>query len=209
MTIDEKTAHWDARYARTRPEDLSWFEAAPDLSLSLIRQAVPPEAAVIDVGGGASRLPDRLLEAGYQDVTVLDLSEQALSLSRSRLGARAGDISWQVADVTLWLAERRYDLWHDRAVFHFLTERADRAAYVATLGHALKPRGVAVLMTFASDGPEMCSGLPVRRYTSDALAEEVESLAPGAFEVLEAGRFFHVTPGGVEQRFQFTVLRRA
>lgn len=205
---DRKTAHWDKRYAGSAPEQLSWFEPVPDLSLSLIRQAVGQGAAVIDVGGGASRLPDALLAAGYRDVTVLDLSAEALARAQARLGAAADAVHWQVADITGWQPERRYDLWHDRAVFHFLTDADDRAAYVQRLQASLAASGTAILMTFADDGPETCSGLPVRRYTPDGLAQEIETHAPGLFTVVETGRFEHSTPGGSVQRFQYTVLRR-
>jgi len=205
---DDRATHWDSRYAGAEPERLSWFEASPDVSMMLIRQAVGPEAGVIDVGGGASRLVDVLLEAGYRDVTVLDLSAEALARSRFRLGARADAPDWQVADITCWQPGRCYDLWHDRAVFHFLTEAEDRAAYARALHSALAPGGTAIIMTFADDGPETCSGLPVQRYAPEDLAATFELLLPGAFAVLSSGRVSHVTPGGAEQRFQYTVLRR-
>jgi SAM-dependent methyltransferase len=205
---DDRTTHWDNRYRESEPQSLSWFEAAPALSLRLIGQAAGPEASVIDMGGGASRMPDALLEAGYKDITVLDLSAEALALSRARLGERAAAVDWQVADVTHWQPARRYDLWHDRAVFHFLTDAGDRAAYARALGSALAPGGTAILMSFADDGPEKCSGLPVRRYAPEDLVAEIERLLPGLFEVKETGRFAHMTPGGAEQRFQYTVFQK-
>lgn len=207
MNTDRKT-HWEARYAGSAPDRLSWFEETPDRSLSLIREAVGPEAAVIDVGGGASRLPDALLSAGFRDVTVMDLSAEALAQSRARLGDRADEVAWIAGDVTAWTPPRRYDLWHDRAVFHFLTDAEDRAAYVRTLCAALAPGGTAILMTFAEDGPESCSGLPVQRWSPEALAEEMQRLAPGALEAAGQGRFTHVTPAGGEQRFQVSLFRR-
>lgn len=205
---EDRIAHWDARYAGAAPDRLSWFEAVPERSLSLIRDAVPPGAAVIDVGGGASRLPDALLAAGYRDLTVLDLSEEALALSTARLGESGDSVDWQVADVTRWQPPRCYDLWHDRAVFHFLTGRDDRAAYVARMTQAVRPGGTAIVMTFADDGPETCSGLPVQRYAPEDLAREIVSLAPGAFAPAGAGRFTHVTPAGGEQRFQYSLFTR-
>lgn len=205
---DDRITHWDNRYAGSAPEGLSWFETSPDLSLSLIRGAVGTDAAVVDIGGGASRLPDALLDAGFRDVTVLDLSAEALARSQARLGDRAGAIHWQVADITRWQPDRRYDLWHDRAVFHFLTDAGDRAAYARALEAALLPDGTAIVMTFAEDGPEKCSGLPVERYTTETLATEMESLLPGRFVVQGSGRFSHFTPGGAEQRFQYTVFGR-
>ena len=205
---DDRITHWDTRYAGAVPEGLSWFEPSPDLSLSLIRDATGPEARVIDVGGGASRLPDVLLDAGYKDITVLDLSDQALAQSRARLGDRAGEVSWLVADITGWQPARRYDLWHDRAVFHFLTDAGDRSAYARALEAALVPGGTAILMSFADDGPEKCSGLPVQRYAPEALAQEMDRLLPGMLEVQGSGRFAHHTPNGAEQRFQYVVFRR-
>jgi len=205
---DDATPHWDARYAGSDLDRLSWFEDVPERSLSLIRRAVSPGAAVIDVGGGASRLPDALLEAGFRDITVLDLSAEALALSKARLGPRGENVDWQVADVTCWQPPRPYDLWHDRAVFHFLTGRDARAAYVARMAEALRPGGTAIVMTFADDGPESCSGLPVRRYAPDAMAREIAALAPGAFRPEASGRFTHVTPAGGEQRFQYSVFTR-
>lgn len=205
---DDRIAHWDNRYAGTAPEGLSWFEASPSLSLSLIGQCVGPEAGVIDIGGGASRLPDILLDAGYSDITVLDLSSEALARSRARLGERAIAVNWQVADITRWQPDRRYDIWHDRAVFHFLTNAGDRAAYARAMAAAVTPEGTAIVMTFADDGPEQCSGLSVKRYAPEELAEEMGTLLPGQFAVQTSGRFSHFTPGGTEQRFQYVIFRR-
>jgi SAM-dependent methyltransferase len=205
---DDRTAHWDNRYAGSEPENLSWFEDAPSLSLRLIGQAAGAEASVIDMGGGASRLPDALIEAGYKDITVLDLSAAALARSSARLGDRAAAVDWQVADVTRWQPARHYDLWHDRAVFHFLTDAGDRAAYARALNSALAPGGTAIIMTFADDGPEKCSGLPVQRYAPEELVAEIDRLPPGLFEVKETGRFAHMTPGGAEQRFQYVVFHK-
>ena len=205
---DDRASHWNDRYSGGGIDRLSWFEASPVLSLSLIRAAVGPEAGVIDVGGGASRLPDALLEAGFDDVTVLDLSQEALEQSQARLGARGAQVAWQVADITRWQPTRLYHLWHDRAVFHFLTTREDREAYADRLTRALTPGGTLILMTFAEDGPEACSGLPVRRYSPEALAREIESLVPGQFSVVDTGRFTHHTPGGAGQKFQYSVFRK-
>ncbi len=200
--------HWDDVYRDRGPTELSWFEAMPELSADLIARHAGPQDAVIDVGGGASRLPDTLLAAGFRDVSVLDLSSEALELSRARLGARAGDVAWVVADVTEWRPQRRYFLWHDRAVFHFLTQARQRAAYVATLRMAVAPGGVAIIATFAPDGPEKCSGLPVMRYSSQTLAAELAIHAPGQFTLLTHAMHAHFTPAGREQRFQYSVFRR-
>jgi trans-aconitate methyltransferase len=163
-----------------------------------------PGSGIIDIGGGASRLVDCLVFRGYEDVTVLDLSEAALAAARSRLGEIAGRVTWVAADVTIWEPSRTYDIWHDRAAFHFLTEREDQAAYVARLRRAVRPGGHAIIGTFAPDGPERCSGLLVSRYDATSLAA---TLGRG-FELIDARRHEHVTPWGATQKFQFSTFRR-
>ena len=200
--------HWEDRYDGTRPEELSWFEARPDLSLDLITDRVGPEAGVIDIGGGASRLADCLLARGYVDVSVLDISTTALAKAQERMGGQAAQVAWIAADITAWTPPRRYDLWHDRAVFHFLTDAGGQRAYLTAMAEALRPGGHAIVMSFAEDGPESCSGLPVRRYAPEEMAETVADLVPGAFRPDGAGRFTHVTPTGAEQRFQYSLFRR-
>ncbi|MCL4675214.1 MAG: class I SAM-dependent methyltransferase [Pararhodobacter sp.] len=197
--------HWDAVYAARGETALTWFEETPAQSLALIRGAgVTPEARVIDVGGGASRLVDALLDGGFAQITVLDLSAEALKVTQARLGDRAGRVHWIAGDITTWQPDGPYDLWHDRAVFHFLTEPADRAAYVRALSRALRPGGVAVIGTFALDGPEKCSNLPVVRYSAQTLAE---ALGEG-FELIESRDYGHPTPMGRRQSFVFCVFRR-
>ncbi|NPD20031.1 class I SAM-dependent methyltransferase [Alterinioella nitratireducens] len=200
--------HWEDRYDGTRPEELSWFEARPDLSLDLITERVGPDAGVIDIGGGASRLADCLLARGYVDVSVLDISTTALAKAQERMGGQAAQVAWIAADITAWTPPRRYDLWHDRAVFHFLTDAGGQRAYLAAMAEALRPGGHAIVMSFAEDGPESCSGLPVRRYAPEEMAETLADLVPGAFRPDGAGRFTHVTPTGAEQRFQYSLFRR-
>jgi SAM-dependent methyltransferase len=175
------------------------------MSLRLIAATgLAGSAPVIDVGGGASVLVDGLLEAGFTDVTVLDLSGAALAASRARLGRSAGSVRWIEADITRAdLPPRSFDLWHDRAVFHFLTDRADRQAYLRVLRHALRPGASVVIATFAEDGPERCSGLPVRRYAPSQLHAELGD----DFEWLASEREEHVTPGGVLQQFQYSLFR--
>lgn len=200
--------HWDTVYGARGETALTWFEEEARISLDLIARHATPNSAVLDVGGGASRLVDGLLDRGFADITVLDLSEAALATSRDRLGARAAQVEWLAADVTLWTPGRAYDLWHDRAVFHFMTTAADRAAYVRALKAALRPGGTAIIATFALDGPETCSNLPVQRYSPQTLAETLEALAPGAFDPVEARAHAHRTPMGRSQSFQISVLRR-
>jgi len=206
--VTERRDHWQTVYQTKDPDSVSWYQDDPKLSVDLITGQTGPEHSVVDVGGGASHLPDALLAAGYRNLTVLDLSGAALSASRDRIGGPSAHVTWIEGDVTLWTPDRAYDLWHDRAVFHFLTERDDQARYLAVMAQALTPGGIAVIMTFAEDGPEKCSGLPVQRYAPEALAARIEALVPGMFEPKEAGRFTHVTPGGGAQRFQYSLFRK-
>jgi SAM-dependent methyltransferase len=201
-------AHWDRAYKERGEAAVSWFQAAPELSLSLICEHVTPKAAVIDVGAGASRLVDGLLERGFSDVAALDMSGMALSLSMARLGARAEKIDWFIADACGWTPPKRYRFWHDRAVFHFLTEAADRADYLSAMQESIAPGGYAAISSFAEDGPEICSGLRVQRYAPDDLAAELDRWAPGVFTLERAERHTHVTPQGREQRFQTSLFRR-
>src|SRR4051794_12496260 len=171
MNSSNRQSHWQGVYTSKRPDEVSWFQKTPTVSLELLRAAgTTPASSIIDVGGGASRLVDLLLDEGYQALTVLDVSTSALAESQARLGKAATNVSWISADVTTWEPHATYDLWHDRAAFHFLTEPADRAAYVTCLKAALKPGGHAIVATFAPDGPERCSGLPVVRYDGRSLA---------------------------------------
>ncbi len=203
-----RAQHWDNVYGRRAEDRLTWYEERPALSLELIGKYAGPHGAVIDVGGGASRLVDHLAQAGGRDLAVLDLSEAALKLARARLGEAAQKVDWITADVTHWQPARRYALWHDRAVFHFLTDPAERAGYLRAAMAALDPGGHAIIATFALDGPEKCSNLPVVRYAPATLAAEVERLAPGAFTPVEARAHMHVSPAGARQSFQVSVLRR-
>lgn len=197
--------HWRTVYATKAPEEVSWFEAEPGASLRAIgRLDVAPDSAIVDVGAGASSLADALLDRGFRDVTLLDIADSALLASRARLRARADEVSWEVADVRQWRPERCYGLWHDRAVFHFLTEAADRDRYQRTLIEATLPGSLVILATFAPDGPEQCSGLPVRRYDADGLAAELGE----SFALRDAWRDEHETPWGTKQSFQWAAFER-
>lgn len=197
-------AHWENVYRGKGEREVSWFQETPAVSLALIQTAATRDSAIIDIGGGASRLVDALLEAGYADVTVLDVSAAALTAAKARLGHAAAGASWVVADVVGWKPARRYDLWHDRAAFHFLTEGADQRAYVDCLAEALPPGGHAIIATFALDGPERCSGLPVVRYDAESLGQVLGS----GFKLIETRRHDHHTPMGSTQRFQFSLFQR-
>src|SRR6266478_1511051 len=196
--------HWEKVYTTKGESEVSWFQETPALSLELIELVgAMQNSAIIDIGGGASRLVDNLVSRGFEDVTVLDLSAAALASARSRIGDIANRVTWITADVTIWEPSRTYDVWHDRAAFHFLTERNDQAAYVARLRRALRVGGHAIIGTFALDGPERCSGLMVSRYDAKTLAA---TLGEG-FELIDTLRHEHTTPWGVTQRFQFSTFR--
>lgn len=198
--------HWEQVYSTKTPSGVSWFQEHARQSVQLIRQTgVARDACIIDVGGGASTLVDDLLIEGYTKVTVLDLSQSALAASKSRLGQRGDDVSWLVGDITrVELPPHAYDVWHDRAVFHFLTAPAEREAYVQAVLRAVKPGGHVIVATFAEDGPEKCSGLPVMRYSADGLHAEFG--AP--FTLLQQEREEHQTPFGTVQKFIYCLCRK-
>lgn len=194
--------HWETVYASKGDAELSWTQAEPATSLSLIAEACSADR-VIDVGGGTSLLAERLLDRGYA-VTVLDISQAAIDRARLRLGDLASEVDWMVADVTAGPDLGTFDVWHDRAVFHFLAAAADRAAYVALLARSIPVGGHAVIATFALDGPGKCSGLDVRRYDSSALAAE---LGP-RFRLLKSVPELHSTPWNTPQSFQYSLFER-
>ena len=202
----DRHEHWEQVYRTRQPTEVSWYAPHLSDSLRLIREAVPPDASIIDVGGGASTLVDDLLEAGYRRITVLDLSETALQRSRSRLGESAAAVTWLQADVSAaTLPPAAYDLWHDRAVFHFLTSDDQRRRYVAQALKALKPGGFAIVGTFGPQGPEKCSGLQVSRYTPS----ELHGTFGEPFELLGSSIERHMTPWGSPQQFVYCYCRRA
>ncbi|KQW37139.1 class I SAM-dependent methyltransferase [Rhizobacter sp. Root404] len=201
----EPKSHWEAVYGTKAPDAVSWYAPHLQESLAYIRKTgVPLTASLIDVGGGESTLVDDLVDAEYEKVTVLDLSEKALEVSRARLGARAGGVVWLDADVLAHdFAPASFDVWHDRAVFHFLTEPQQRSAYVAQVLRALKPGGFAVVGAFGPEGPSQCSGLPVSRYSSEALHDEFG----GQFRLLDHSINLHTTPWGSTQQFVYCFCR--
>ncbi|EON11550.1 class I SAM-dependent methyltransferase [Pandoraea sp. SD6-2] len=198
--------HWNQVYSTKASTNVSWFQEHASQSVALIAQAeIEKGAEIIDVGGGASTLVDDLLGHGYRHLTVLDLSEAALAVARERLGAGGDSVSWIAGDITrVELPVQKYDVWHDRAVFHFLTSEADRHAYVRAVLRAVKPGGLVIVATFAEDGPEQCSGLPVMRYSPDALHAEFG--AP--FTLLRKAREEHQTPWGATQKFIYCLCRK-
>jgi SAM-dependent methyltransferase len=205
MAEARRQAHWEGVYTSKDETAVSWFQDNPSPSLELIEELQPArDAAIIDVGGGASRLVDCLLQRGFRDVTVLDISSAALDLAALRLGRCASKVHWIAADDTEWNPSRCFDIWHDRAAFHFLVAPGDRAAYIARLKEALRIGGHAIIATFAADGPEKCSGLPVCRYDAAGLAKELGE----EFVLVQSRLHDHATPWHSNQRFQFSVFQR-
>ena len=196
--------HWQRIHAKD-PREVSWYRPHLERSLRFIDEAgLKPESAILDVGGGASTLVDDLLARGFSDVSVLDISESAITHAKSRLGARADAVTWLVADITkVELSPHRYDFWHDRAVFHFLRQRAARRRYVQAVRRALKPDGHIVVATFGPAGPEKCSGLPVARYTPEGVHGQFGS----DFEKVGSSSETHLTPWGSEQEFVYCYCR--
>lgn len=205
MIQSERRSHWQNVYSNKGEQQVSWTQLDPQPSLGLIEKfAGNRNASIVDIGGGASRLVDALLAHGFAAITVLDLSEAALQSAKARLGERGDQVRWVAADVTTWRPAQAFDIWHDRATFHFLIDAGDRAAYIERLHAGVKPGGHAIIATFAADGPEKCSGLPVQRYDPESLSRTVGN----AFDLVEHQGHRHVTPWGAEQSFQFSVLRR-
>ncbi len=198
-------AHWDAVYGSKAATEVSWYRPHLETSLALIERAGgKPGSALIDVGGGEATLVDDLLQRGYRDLSVLDISAAALAATRQRLGRNAEQVQWWEADITrAKLPAQRYDIWHDRAVFHFLTRPEQRAAYVQALQHALRPQGQLILATFGPEGPEKCSGLPVVRYDAASLQA---ALGEG-FRLKESLLEWHDTPWGSRQQFLYCRYR--
>lgn len=203
----ERHEHWEQVYRTKGPDQVSWFQAEARLSRELIAGAAPNRsAAIIDIGAGASTLVDGLLGVGYRDITVVDISEAALEIAKARLGHAADAVTWRAADVlTADFPAQAFDVWHDRAVFHFLTAATDRARYVAQVRHAVRPGGIVLVATFAEDGPLRCSGLEVARYAPDALHAQFGD----DFTLIGSHRELHTTPSGATQAFTYCVCRLA
>jgi ubiquinone/menaquinone biosynthesis C-methylase UbiE len=206
MSDVSRKAHWEGVYSTKGEKEVSWFQENPAPSLELMALAgLSADAAIIDIGGGASRLVDALIERKVRRITVLDLSGAALDAAKERLGGRGDNVEWVVADVTTWEPSQTYDLWHDRAAFHFFTDASDRSAYVGHLKRAVRSGGHDILGTFALDGPERCSGLPIMRYDAGMLS----TILGADFKLIDSRRHDHTTPWGAVQRFQFSTFRRA
>jgi SAM-dependent methyltransferase len=201
---DDLKGHWERVYRGKAPTEVSWYQREARLSLDLIRRVAPDlDAPVVDVGGGASTLVDGLVDAGYQAVTVLDLAPTAMVVAQQRLGLGAARVTWIEADVLTADLPRGYAVWHDRAVFHFLTDVRDRARYVAQTQRAVRPGGYVIVASFGPDGPSRCSGLPVQRYSPEAMHAEFGT----GFRLLDSVREDHHTPAGATQAFVYCLCR--
>lgn len=202
--MTDSQAHWDSTYS-TKGDNVSWYQHGPNRSLEMIRAAAPMrDVPIIDIGAGASRLADKVLIAGFSDLTLLDVSEVALATTRQRLCAVQNKITWIAADITQWTPTRLYEVWHDRAVFHFLTDAAAQEAYIAALKTGTKRGSIVILSTFALTGPEKCSGLPVQRYSADTLAAR---LGPD-FALYTKAAETHHTPFNTTQDFIYAGFKR-
>ncbi len=196
--------HWESVYTKNKDTEVGWYQADPEISVSLIEKALPARGRVIDIGGGTSRLPEKLLDRGYQKIAVLDISAAAVARAKARLAERADRIQWIVGDITEVEDMGRFDLWHDRAVFHFLSDPMDRKHYVALAERTLPGGGRLIIGTFARDAPPRCSGLDVCRYDRTLLAREFGA----AFHVIEETSHLHTTPTGKPQHFIFLTFAR-
>lgn len=193
--------HWDKIYSTWRSDELSWYQARPETSLRLIASiGIGKDARIIDAGGGDSLLVDSLLDQGFRDVTVIDVSSPALQRARERLGERARRVNWICGDVLEFRPAVKFDVWHDRAVFHFLTDREDRAGYVQAVLEAVKPGGQVIIATFGLEGPPKCSGLDVVRYSPESLADTLGD----RLKLVESLPQLHTTPKGTAQHFNYS-----
>lgn len=205
MNFDPKD-HWDNAYGKRSSTEVSWYQAHPTVSLELIASTgIDHDRRIIDVGGGASVLVDQLLEEGFKDLTVLDISSIGINYAQKRLGKRAKEVIWMEADIINFNSSMPYDLWHDRAVFHFLTDAEDRKKYMKCMDRALNPGGHVIISTFAIDGPPKCSGLTIERYDPEKMEAEIGD----SFELVASISEAHRTPLNKEQKFTYFYFRKA
>jgi len=203
-SIDRKK-HWESIYNTKDTQQVSWFQPTPEMSLDFIKELnIPLTAKIIDVGGGDSLLVDHLLQLGYKDVTVLDISEKSLKNAKMRLGPQAKQVTWIVADITEFVSVTHYDLWHDRAAFHFLTNAQEIESYVLTVKNSLAPDGIMVIGTFSDKGPTECSGLEIAQYSEESMT----SLFTENFSKIKCLLTDHQTPSGDQQNFIFCCFKK-
>ena len=198
-------AHWESIYDEKQPDDVSWHQAEPRLSLQLIEAvAINKEARILDVGGGASRLASFLLAAGYKNISVLDISQKTLQYAKAQLDSRGDEIEWIASDILSFSPKIKLELWHDRALFHFLTDPKDRQRYVDVLKRSLNADGYVMIASFAIDGPTQCSGLPIVQYDGAKLSNELGA----GFTLLKQEIEIHRTPWGADQKFIYCLFQR-
>ena len=197
--------HWERIYKKKSPVEVSWYQEEPTISLSLvIKLLLGRDESIIDIGGGASTLVDCLLEEGFKNITILDLSSNALSRAKQRLGDKAALVNWKVEDITMYVPNHDYSLWHDRAVFHFLTEKNDREKYKRVLEESVREGGYVIIAAFAIGGPTKCSGLDIVQYDAEKLQKEIGT----SFNLFEEKSEVHITPAGKEQLFGYYVFSK-
>jgi SAM-dependent methyltransferase len=205
MSINDRQLHWEQVYHTKSSESVSWYQPSPLTSLEFVRlYELPLTAKIIDIGGGDSMLVDALLDLGYVDITVLDISATAIDKAKKRLGERADFVTWIVSDILTFQPEVQYDFWHDRATFHFLTDDKEIDTYLALLNRALKPGGRLLLGTFSEEGPDQCSGLPIRKYSESKMQERLQAF----FEKIKCVTVDHITPAAKIQSFIFCGFRK-
>lgn len=202
--VVSQSEHWEQVYSSKSADEVSWFQREPKVSLRLIEKFSTPSSDVVDIGAGESLLVDQLIGHGYSHLTVMDISAVALEVVRARLGASLDSVNFEVADIRHWQPSQSFDVWHDRAVFHFMNSDEDVDAYVRTAANAVRSNGLIVLGTFAEDGPLQCSGLEVRRYSVERLVEVFSEF----FTLVSSESEEHITPWGTTQHFNWVVLRR-
>ncbi|MCQ9205820.1 MAG: class I SAM-dependent methyltransferase [Omnitrophica bacterium] len=203
--IHNRKTHWERAYKNQSSHKLSWYQDYPEISLRLIASTkVAAESNIIDIGGGASKLVDFLLQQGYKNITVLDIAGNSIEKAKLRLGGKANNVKWIETDITNCNLEIQYDIWHDRAVFHFLTNSQDRKRYIKTLKQSLKPNGNVIIATFSLSGPKKCSGLKIARYSPESLLGELGN----DFKIIETIDEVHITPANAKQNFIYCHFRK-
>lgn len=201
----DRKKHWDKIYQSKEPEELSWFQPVPETSLNFFKQYnVPVDAKIIDIGGGDSFLVDHLLDLGYKDITILDISETSLNKAKQRLAERAAKVKWIVADAASFKPTEKYDFWHDRAAFHFLTDEQDISNYLQTAQQNINPTGVLIIGTFSENGPKKCSGIDIKPYSETTMTDRLKA----DFEKIKCITVDHKTPFGTIQNFVFCSFRK-
>ncbi len=203
--VHERREHWNNIYKTTQICDVSWYQATPTTSLEFVKKLhIPYDAKIIDIGGGDSLFVDHLLELGYTDITVIDISEMAINRAKERLATKASKVKWIIADVSDFEQEEQYDFWHDRAAFHFLTHDKEIKNYLKTIQQSISPEGFLVMGTFADDGPKKCSGLDIQQYSESTMTDMLSN----NFQKIECIKTEHITPTGSIQKFIFCSFKK-